>query len=99
MPTYAYRCKSCGHEFEELQKISDDPIRVCPKCSKESVVRIISGAGLLFKGSGFYLTDYKKTSSSTSATTPSTENPATKKEKKPAPKKDGSSAPSAPSES
>ena len=64
MPTYAYRCKSCSHEFEELQRITDDPLKICPSCHKPTLVRIIGGgAGLVFKGSGFYLTDYKKTSS------------------------------------
>lgn len=64
MPTYAYRCKSCSHEFEELQRITDDPLKVCPSCHKPTLVRIIGGgAGLVFKGSGFYLTDYKKQSS------------------------------------
>src|SRR5689334_23570824 len=64
MPTYAYRCKSCSHEFEELQRIADEPLKVCPNCHKPALVRIIGGgAGLHFKGSGFYLTDYKKSSS------------------------------------
>jgi len=61
MPTYQYRCKSCSHEFEELQKISDEPLKICPSCKKPTLVRIIGGgAGLVFKGSGFYQTDYKK---------------------------------------
>jgi len=61
MPTYHYKCKSCSFEFEELQRISDEPLKVCPSCKKETVVRILSGgAGLVFKGSGFYQTDYKK---------------------------------------
>ena len=68
MPTYGYRCASCSYEFEELQKITDDPLVHCPSCHKDTLKRIIgSGAGLMFKGSGFYLTDYKKTSSSSSA--------------------------------
>jgi putative FmdB family regulatory protein len=61
MPTYLYRCKSCSYEFEELQKITEDPLRTCPSCSKDTLIRVLSGgAGLLFKGSGFYETDYKK---------------------------------------
>jgi len=100
MPTYAYRCKSCGHEFEEFQKISDEPIRICPKCKKESVVRIIgSGAGLVFKGSGFYLTDYKKSSTSSAGPSSSSEKPTSKKEKPATPKKDTPPASSTPSES
>jgi putative FmdB family regulatory protein len=60
MPTYAYRCKQCSYEFEEFQRITAEPLVVCPKCKKRSLVRIIGGAGLVFKGTGFYLTDYKK---------------------------------------
>jgi len=60
MPTYQYRCTACLHEFEEFQSMSDDPLVKCPECKKRKLVRLISGAGLVFKGSGFYLTDYKK---------------------------------------
>ncbi len=60
MPTYEYRCEKCGHHFEEFQSITAKPIRKCPKCGKNSVNRLISaGAGFIFKGSGFYLTDYR----------------------------------------
>jgi len=63
MPTYEYGCKSCGYRFEEFQSIVDDPVTVCPKCKKKTVERVVSGgAGLIFKGSGFYITDYKKKS-------------------------------------
>ena len=59
MPTYDYRCTSCGHEFEEFQSIKDVPVKDCPVCNAR-VKRIINGgAGLIFKGSGFYITDYK----------------------------------------
>lgn len=58
MPTYDYRCATCGHEFEAFQPITEDPISRCPKCKKAHVKRLIgTGAGLLFKGGGFYLTD------------------------------------------
>lgn len=60
MPTYHYRCKACDHEFEEFQSMADDPLTRCPACRKPKLVRVISGSGLVFKGSGFYLTDYKK---------------------------------------
>jgi len=61
MPTYHYRCKSCRHEFEELEKMSDPPLVVCPECHKHSLSRLIGGGtGLVFKGSGFYITDYKE---------------------------------------
>jgi len=59
MPTYSYRCTKCGHEFEEFQSITASPITFCPEC-EGLVERIITGgAGLLFKGSGFYITDYR----------------------------------------
>ena len=60
MPTYEYKCEKCGHCFELFQKITDSPIKICPVC-KGKVKKLISGgAGLIFKGSGFYITDYKK---------------------------------------
>lgn len=67
MPTYEYQCQKCGHRFSEFQKITDPPVRNCPKCGKKNCVeQIISGgSGLIFKGSGFYITDYKKKSSGT----------------------------------
>lgn len=62
MPTYEYRCKTCGYEFEEFQSIVDPPLTRCPKCSG-LIERLISGGGgLLFKGTGFYLTDYRSES-------------------------------------
>ncbi len=65
MPTYEYKCKQCGFKFEEFQSIVSDPIRICPVCNTAAVERIINGgAGLIFKGSGFYLTDYKHKNSS-----------------------------------
>ncbi len=60
MPTYEYQCDACGHKFEKFQSIKADPIRACPQCRKNKVRRLIStGAGLIFKGSGFYITDYR----------------------------------------
>ena len=60
MPTYEYRCDACGHAFELFHSITADPIRKCPKCKKLKVKRLIgTGAGLIFKGSGFYITDYR----------------------------------------
>ena len=68
MPTYDYRCKSCGFEFEEFQSMSSEKLVICPKCAEPSLKRLMSsGSGLVFKGSGFYLTDYKKSNSSTSS--------------------------------
>jgi len=65
MPTYEYKCKDCGFELEEFQSITDDPLKVCPSCGGE-LQRVLSGGiGLIFKGSGFYITDYAKKNSST----------------------------------
>lgn len=71
MPIYEYQCSDpdCRHEFDELQSMSEPPLVTCPKCGKDTLKKLIgSGAGLIFKGSGFYLTDYKnnKTSGSPS---------------------------------
>lgn len=61
MPTYEYRCKKCGHEFEEFQKITAAPLMQCPACHQNTLRRVIGGgAGLIFKGEGFYITDYKR---------------------------------------
>jgi len=60
MPTYEYRCDNCQHEFEQFQSIKAKPIRKCPECGKLRVQRLIgAGAGIIFKGSGFYQTDYR----------------------------------------
>ncbi len=64
MPTYEYKCNQCGHQFEAFQKISDDPLTECPQCGGEIVRLISGGTGLIFKGSGFYLTDYARKNSS-----------------------------------
>ncbi len=63
MPTYEYACPKCGHQFEQFQSMRDEPLKKCPKCGKTGVKRLVGGgAGLIFKGSGFYITDYKKKS-------------------------------------
>lgn len=63
MPTYEYVCRACGHEFEEFQSIKADPIAVCPKCRKKRVERKIGlGGAVIFKGGGFYETDYRSES-------------------------------------
>ena len=62
MPTYEYQCLKCKKKFEKLQSMMDKPLKTCVYCKKGKVERLISaGAGLIFKGSGFYQTDYKKT--------------------------------------
>lgn len=60
MPTYEYECTHCGHTFEALQKMTDKPLSACPKCGKKVRRLISSGMGIIFKGSGFYATDYRK---------------------------------------
>jgi putative FmdB family regulatory protein len=60
MPTYAYQCPKCGHRFDKLQKISDRSRAKCPTCGTRGQRLISGGAGLVFKGSGFYATDYKR---------------------------------------
>jgi putative FmdB family regulatory protein len=60
MPTYEYKCSACNHTFERFQSITADPIKKCPQCGKSKVKRLLgTGAGLIFKGSGFYITDYR----------------------------------------
>ncbi len=60
MPFYEYRCDECGHEFESMQKINDDPLTDCPACGKPALRKLISAAGFRLKGSGWYETDFKK---------------------------------------
>lgn len=59
MPIYEYRCQSCGHEQEHLQKVNDAPIAQCPSCGSGDYVKLLSAAGFAFKGDGWYVTDYK----------------------------------------
>ena len=61
MPTYEYECRACGHAFETMHSMTAPVLRKCPKCAKLKLERLISGgAGVIFKGSGFYETDYKR---------------------------------------
>ncbi len=83
MPTYEYECSACGHSFEELQTMMDAKLTKCPKCGKKKLARLIgSGAGMIFKGSGFYETDYKKKTPTDSPAKDS--KPAAKPDQKPA---------------
>lgn len=68
MPTYDYECENCGHHFEQFQSITTKPTKKCPECGKLKLQRLIgSGAGIIFKGSGFYQTDYRSESYKTAA--------------------------------
>jgi len=92
MPTYNYKCENCEYEFEQFQPITARPIRKCPQCKKTGLKRLIgSGAGILFKGSGFYQTDYRSESykkaekseqTTSTKTTPAKTEDKTKSEKK-----------------
>ena len=59
MPIYEYRCASCGHQQEFLQKVSDAPLTVCPKCGKPELAKMLTAAGFQLKGSGWYATDFR----------------------------------------
>ena len=58
MPLYDYRCDACGHKFDELQKVSDEPIRLCPSCGEEKARRVVSNSSFQLKGSGWYKDHY-----------------------------------------
>ena len=83
VPTYDYRCTECGHTFDAFQQMSADSLTDCPKCERPSLRRLIgAGAGIIFKGSGFYETDYKRSRSDSGSS-----------EKSDSPKKESSSEP------
>lgn len=65
MPVYTYRCDSCGVEFERHQSFNDEPLKTCPECRKKSLRRVITPTKVIFKGSGFYATDNRSSSGST----------------------------------
>jgi putative FmdB family regulatory protein len=103
MPTYEYRCAECGNEFEKFGRMSDPPVQECPNCHAEAQRKISGGAGLVFKGSGFYITDYRgdgykkaaesdKGGSSASSSSEPKSDSSPKAESKPAPKSDSSSS-------
>ena len=67
MPIYIYRCESCGVQFEKHQSFNDEPLKKCPECSQLSLRKVLTPAGIVFKGSGWYATDHKSSSGSRSA--------------------------------
>jgi putative FmdB family regulatory protein len=79
MPIYEYECSSCHHQFDLIQKISDEPVKECPTCHKDTAIKLISAAGFQLKGTGWYVTDFKNKNSGPPAkqneTTKSTTSP------------------------
>jgi putative FmdB family regulatory protein len=59
MPIYEYRCQSCQHELEKIQKISDEALKICPECNQSTLIKKVSASGFRLKGSGWYETDFK----------------------------------------
>jgi len=59
MPIYEYKCQSCDHRLEKLQKMSDEPLKDCPECGQPALVKLVSAAGFQLKGTGWYVTDFK----------------------------------------
>lgn len=86
MPTYDYICAKCGHELEVFQSMKEAPLKVCPACKRRALKRKVGGgAGLIFKGSGFYITDYKKKPAEKAADKPAASStPSKSSEHKPA---------------
>jgi len=82
MPLYEYQCESCNNRFERIQKFSDPPIETCPVCGKGPVKKLLSSPAIQFKGSGWYITDYAKKSSSDAGGSSSGGTGETKTEKK-----------------
>ena len=73
MPIYEYKCNNCGHEYEIIQKISEDPDKKCPNCSKLEAVRLVSAPGFQLKGTGWYETDFKHKGKPSDKATPNKE--------------------------
>lgn len=67
MPLYEYQCNNCGHRFEKIVKFSDEPLKVCPQCGKETIEQLLSAPATHFKGGGWYVTDYARKSSAPSS--------------------------------
>ena len=94
MPTYDYHCDACEHKFEELQSFSAEPLKTCPKCGKDQLRRLFgTGAAILFKGGGFYETDYRSDGYKKAAEAESSA--AKPAESKPAPSANGKATPAA----
>jgi putative FmdB family regulatory protein len=92
MPLYEYRCEACGHQFEKIQRFSDEPISVCPSCGRGPVVKLLSSPAIQFKGSGWYITDYARKNQSSPSSSSSTSESS---ESKPAESKPAETTPTA----
>ena len=82
MPTYDYKCLKCLHSFEKFQSMKEDSLKICPECGGEIKRLIGAGAGAIFRGSGFYQTDYKNTSPNSKKNSSEKTNPVTKTDAK-----------------
>ena len=83
MPVYVYHCDSCGFQFEQQQKFSDNPLKKCPECSKNSLHKVYTPVGIIYKGSGFYSTDHRSSSGAVSSSKPRTESKQAEKNNEP----------------
>ena len=81
MPIYTYRCENCGVQFERRQKFTDDPLKRCPECSKNTLRKVYLPVGIVFKGSGFYATDNRSPSGNRTTSKSDSEESTTSKEK------------------
>jgi putative FmdB family regulatory protein len=84
MPVYTYRCDSCGVQFERHQSFQDAPLKTCPECRKKSLKKVITPTRIIFKGSGFYATDHRSASGSSSRSESKPEKIEKKEDSKPA---------------
>jgi len=86
MPVYVYHCDHCNYQFDQQQKFTDNPLKQCPHCGHNTLHKVYMPVGVIYKGSGFYSTDHRSSSGSTS-TTPKAKKDEKKEEKKPEPEK------------
>lgn len=98
MPAYDYQCRDCGYKFEEFQSMTAELLVTCPSCGKPGLKRLMAGGvGMIFKGSGFYQTDYKKRGSSSSTSPPSSDSSKSDKKSDPSSTSDPSKSNNKPS--
>jgi putative FmdB family regulatory protein len=83
MPVYVYHCDHCGFQFEQQQKFSDNPMKKCPECGKNSLHKVYTPVGIIYKGSGFYSTDHRSSSGAVSSSKPKAETKEADKKKEP----------------